>query len=403
MHTSHTVDLNHLSVTAPTQALGGVKRTAVAVAGIFGIGTIICFVINIQQAMRAYLVGYMLFIGFTLGCMGWLMLWHLTSGRWGYAMRRIWEAGTRNIIWAALGVIPIIAGYKVLYPWASPEAAHNEHLHSLLAKFLNLPFFAGRAVIYFAVWFLLIGLLNRWSAIQDRPYDTWLGRKFNIVSSAGMVLYFWTMTFAAIDWVMSIVPGWPSTIFPLVIIVGQGILGLGLAIIMGRILVQYEPMNTLMDEVVFWDNGKLLLAFTMLWAYLSFSQWLIIWSGNLPEEIHWYLWRVKGSWAPLTLFLVIFHFAVPFAILLSQSLKKDPRKISLVAAWMILMRLVDLVWVTAPSWSPDHIPAGIWMYAVIPVAMVGLWVALFISNYVKRPVIALYDPRLIDIYGEAHE
>src|SRR3954447_5964415 len=232
------------------------KRRTVAVAGLFGIGTLVCFLVDARQAMQAYLVGYMLFIGFTLGCLGWLMLWHLTSGRWGYSMRRIWEAGTRNVIWAAVAFIPILIGYKLLYPWANP-AFHGAHAESLKSHFLNLPYFIVRAVIYFGIWFLMITLLNRWSAIQDRPYDTWLGRKFNIVSSAGMVIYFWTMTFATIDWLMSITPGWPSTMFPLIVIVGQGLLGMSLAIILGRVVVQYEPMNSLMDEVVFWDNGKL--------------------------------------------------------------------------------------------------------------------------------------------------
>lgn len=401
MHTSHKVEIDSLPVTAPP-VLQGIKRRAVAVAGLFGIGTLVCFLVDARQAMQAYLVGYMLFIGFTLGCLGWLMLWHLTSGRWGYAMRRVWEAGTRNIIWAAVAFIPMLLGYKLLYPWAN-SAFHGGHLDSLKSHFLNLPYFITRAVIYFAIWFLMITLLNRWSAIQDRPYDTWLGRKFNIVSSVGMVIYFWTMTFATIDWVMSITPGWPSTMFPLIVIVGQGLLGMSLAIIMGRVLVQYEPMNVLMDEVVFWDNGKLLLAFVMLWAYLSFSQWLIIWAGNLPEEIHWYLDRIRGGWGAVAVFLAAFHFAVPFIILLSQSLKKDPRKLALVAGWMIFMRAVDLTWVSAPSFSPEHVQPGVWMYAVVPVFMVGLWVTLFLNNYVKRPVIALYDPRLVDIYGETHE
>ncbi len=406
MHTSHIVEIENLNTAAPP-VLQGMKSRAVAVAGLFGIGTIVCFVLDWRQAFHAYLVGFMIFLGFTLGCLGWLMLWHLTSGRWGLSMRRIWEAGTRNIFVAAALFVPILVTVfgrnTSLYPWLDPNASHTEHLGSLISHFLNLPFFTVRAIIYFGVWFLLIVLLNRWSAIQDRPYTTWLGRKFNIVSSAGMVLYFWTMTFAAIDWVMSIVPGWPSTIFPLIVIIGQGILGLGLALVMGSILVRYEPMNVLMDEVVFWDNGKLLLAFVMLWAYLSFSQWLIIWSGNLPEEINWYLSRVRGGWAPLSLFLVVFHFAVPFAILLSQSLKKDPRKIAMVGAWLIFMRLFDLFWMTAPSWSPERVPSSIWMYAVIPVAMVGLWIALFIGHYTKRPVFALYDPRIADIYGEKHE
>ena len=402
MHSSHKVDINHLSVTAPP-ALLTVKHRAMAVAGFFGIGSIICFVLDPRQALQAYLVGFMLFLGFTLGCLGWLMLWHLTSGRWGFSMRRIWEAGMSNIWVAALAFLPILIFYKSIYPWAVPAADASEHLKALITHYLNFKFFLVRAVIYFAIWGLLITLLNRWSAIQDRPYDTWLGRKFNIVSSAGMVLYFWTMFFAAVDWLMSLTPGWSSTIFGLIIVIGQGLLGMGLALIVGRIVVQYEPMNALMDEVVFWDNGKLLLAFVMLWAYMSFSQWLIIWSGNLPEEIGWYLNRIRNGWGPVALFLVLFHFVVPFCILLSQKLKKNPRQIALVAAWMIFMRLVDLFWIAAPSWHPEHVPASAWMYAVIPVAMVGLWVALFITNYVKRPVIALYDPRLIDIYGETHE
>jgi hypothetical protein len=402
VHTSHKVEIDALNVTAPP-ALQAVKRRAVAVAGLFGIGSIVCFFVEPRQALQAYLVGYMLFLGFTLGCLGWLMLWHLTSGRWGLAMRRIWEAGTRNIWATAIAFLPVLIGYKWIFPWADSKVANNPALHSQITHYLNYPFFVGRAILYFALWMLLITLLNRWSAIQDRPYDTWLGRKFNIVSSAGMVIYFWTMFFASVDWMMSLSPGWSSTIFGLIIVVGQGLLGMCLALIMGRILVQYEPMNVLMDEVVFWDNGKLLLAFVMLWAYLSFSQWLITWSGNLPEEIHWYTNRIRGGWGAVALFLVVFHFAVPFIILLSQSLKKNPAKLALLAGWMIFMRFVDLFWVAAPSWSPEHVNPGVWMYAVVPVFMVGLWVALFISNYVKRPVVALYDPRMVDIYGEAHE
>jgi hypothetical protein len=402
VHTSHKVEIDSLVLTAP-QALQSVKRRAVAVAGIFGIASIICAVVDLRQALHAYLVGYMLFLGFTLGCMGWLMLWHLTSGRWGFSMRRIWEAGMSNIWFSLIAFLPVAFGFKLIFPWADPAVAKTEHVKSLIQHYLNPTFFFGRAVLYFAIWILLITLLKRWSAIQDRPYDTWLGRKFNIVSSAGMVLYFWTMFFAAVDWLMSLTPGWSSTIFGLIIVIGQALLGMGLALIVGRIMVRYEPMNALMDEVVFWDNGKLLLAFVMLWAYLSFSQWLIIWSGNLPEEIGWYLSRIRGGWGAVALFLVLFHFVVPFCILLSQKLKKDPRKLALVAAWMIFMRFVDLFWIATPSWSPEHVPASVWMYAVVPVAMVGLWVALFISNYVKRPVVPLYDPRLIDIYGEAHD
>jgi hypothetical protein len=142
----------------------------------------------------------------------------------------------------------------------------------------------------------------------------------------------------------------------------------------------------------------------MLWAYFSYSQWLIIWAGNLPEEIRFFLDRVKGSWGGVALFVALFHFAVPFAILLSQGLKKKPAKLALVAGWMIFMRFVDLFWIVAPTFNHQHIDYGkVWMYPVITLAMGGIWAALFIRNLMSRPVIAVYDPRLVEIYGEAHE
>lgn len=401
MQTSHRLEIESLNVMAPP-VIGTAKRRAIAVAVLFAIGSVVCFVLDTRQALQAYLVGFVLFLSFTLGSMGWLMLWHLTSGRWGLPMRRIWEAATRNIPYAAVAFLPILFGYRLLYAWVNPTAEMQQHLHSTLVHYLNYPFFVVRAVAYFASWFLLIWLLNRWSAIQDRPYSGWLGRKFNIVSSAGILIYFWTMTFASIDWIMSLLPGWPSTIFSLIVIIGQGILGMALAINTVRLLKPYEPMNVLVDDIVLWDNGKLLLAFVMLWAYLSYSQWLIIWAGNLPEEIRWYIFRLHGGWGAVALFIVIFHFAVPFSILLSQSLKKNVAKLSAVAAWLIFMRGVDLFWWIAPSFSPEHVNRGVWMYAVIPVAMVALWFALFFSNLTKRPLVAVYDPRVNEVYGEVH-
>jgi hypothetical protein len=402
VHTTHTIDLERLTVTPPT-VLQDIYKRAVAVGGLFAVLSVICFVVDPKQAMQAYLVGFMLFVGLTLGPLGWLLVWFMPGGRWGLSMRRIWEAATRNLPIAFVAFIPILLGYKYIYPWANPQSLHGEHMASLTKHYLNLPGFALRGFVYFAAWGLVVYLVNRYSEIQDKPYDGWIGSKLTALGAVGVLVYVWAMTFASIDWLMSLMPGWPSTIFPLIIVAGQGILGLALGIIVGRVLVPHEPMNELMDEVVFHDNGKLLLTFVMLWAYFSFSQWLIIWSGNLPEEIHFFLDRTHGGWGGVALFVVVFHFAVPFAILLSQSLKKDPRKLAWVAAWMIFMRFVDLFWVAAPAWNKEFAISKLWMYPVFALAMAGIWAALFLRNLMNRPLIAKYDPRLYDIYGEVHE
>lgn len=404
MHTSHHIELDKLSLNPPA-VLKDYQRKCIAVAGLFGLLTIVCFIVDFHQAMQAYLVGFMMFVGLTLGPLGMLLTWFMPGGRWGLTMRRIWEAGARNIWVAAIAFIPILLGYKVLYPWADPNVVnHSENLTRLAHNFLNFPGFLIRGIAYFAVWGIVVFLVNRFSLIQDKPYEGWLGGKLTALGAVGVLAYIWAMSFASIDWVMSLTPGWPSTIFPLLIIAGQGILGLAIGIIGGSILVKYEPMNVLMDDVVFHDNGKLLFAFVMLWAYFSFSQWLIIWSGNLPEEIHWFRDRTLDGWGGVALFLVVFHFAVPFAILLSQGLKKKPAKLAAVAAWMIFMRFVDLFWVVAPSFNREHFAIGkVWMYPVVSLAMVGIWGLLFFRNLMSRPLIAAYDPRLVQIYGETHE
>ncbi len=404
MHTTHKIEIDKLNL-APPAVLQTVFQRAVAVGGLFTVLSIVAFVVDPRRAMQAYLVGFMLIVGLTLGPLGMLLTWFMPGGRWGFSMRRIWEAATRNIWLAAVAFVPLALGYKYIYPWADPNAMQGtEHLRALSAHYLNISGFVTRGIIYFAVWFFIIYLVNKYSLIQDKPYSGWLGGKLTALGAAGVLAYVWSMTFASIDWVMSLSPGWPSTIFPLIVVVGQGTLGLALGIIMGRILVDYEPMNVLMDEVVFWDNGKLLLAFVMLFAYFSYSQWLIIWAGNLPEENHWFLERIRGGWNYVALFLVIFHFAVPFCILLSQGLKKQPRKLAWVAAWMIFMRFVDLFWVTAPTWSKDHLDLSrMWMYPVFALAMGGIWAALFVRNLMSRPLVAAYDPRLLQIYGETHE
>jgi len=389
--THHKIDLDTLNVTAPP-VLKTYQGRAMAVGALGAIGTIIGFVLNSTQAFHSYLIGYMLFIGLTLGPMGFVFIWYTTGGRWGLPMRRIWEAAGRNIYACVILFIPILIGYKQIFPWAHPgNYANNPNVTRLIHQYLNFNDFTARAAVYFACFIVIIWLSNRYSAIQDRPHTTYLGHKLNGLGGVGIVVYFFAMSFAGIDWVMSLTPAWPSTIWAMNLIVGQGLLGLSLGIIMATILVKYEPMDSFMTEVMFHDNGKLLLAFTMLWAYTAFSQWLVIWSGNLPEEIVFYLDRLRGGWQFASLFLALFHFCVPFAMLLSASLKKNPAQLVWVAGWLAVMRWWDLFWNIEGSYHPGHFSFS-WMDAVIPIGMVGIWAALFLRNYMARPILPMYDP-----------
>ena len=376
---------------------------AVAIGGVGVVGTVIGFVVNSTQAFHSYLIGFMLCMGLTLGPLGFIFVWFMTGGRWGLPMRRIWEAAARNIYLCLALFVPVLIGYKQIFPWAHPENyRNNPNVTRLIRSYLNFNGLLIRGLIYFALLILVIYVTNKWSEKQDRPNTEFMLSKLNGLGGIGVIVYFFAMSFGVIDWMMSLRPAWPSTIYAMNVIVGQGILGLALGIILGSVLVKYEPMNIFMDDVVFHDNGKLLFAFTMLWAYTAFSQWLIIWSGNLPEEIVFYLDRLRGGWQYASLFLVLFHFCVPFSILLSASLKKDPSRLVWVAAWLVVMRWWDLFWNIEGAYHPAQFSFS-WMDAVIPIAMVGIWAALFLRNLLPRPLLPLYDPHLLQMVEAEHE
>jgi hypothetical protein len=312
-----------------------VQSRALVVAVLAGIGTIIGFVIEPNQAFHSWLVGFAYSWGLTTGPMAVLMLWYLSGGQWGMPIRRMLEAAMKNLWLVALYFIPIAIGAKEIYAWMHPENMHEAALHNLGENYLNFQFFVFRAVLYFIIWGVTVFLLSRLSTRLDNPPSQFMGRVFAGISGAGMVVYFYTATFATVDWFMSMIPGWPSTVYSLIQVVGQGLLAFSLCVVLSRFLVAYQPMATLMNRKFFHDIGKLMLAFVMLWAYLSFSQWLIIWAGNMPEEIRWYLPRLHGGWQYGFVFMWLFHFGVPFALLLSQPLKKDVRKLVWIAVLLL--------------------------------------------------------------------
>ena len=379
-----------------------IQRRSLIVGVIAGVISVIGVIVQPAEFFPAYLLGFMAWLGVTLGCMAILMLQHMTGGRWGLVIRRILEAGTRTLPLMALLFIPILFGLPRLYQWARPEdVAKDKHLQMLAHAYLHFSAFLVRAVIYFVIWGVLAYFLNRWSAEQDVPHTQDISRRLRAISGPGLVLYAFAMSFAAIDWAMSLSPHWISTIYPLLFVAGQGLSALGFVVAIEDILFRYRPMSELLKPTEVHDHGKLILTFVMLWAYFSFSQWLIIWAGNLPEEISWYVRRLSGGWAFVGLALALFHFGVPFILLLSRSLKRDVRKLVWLAIWLIFMRGVDLFWMIEPTFH-DRFHVTVWDI-VLPFAIGGFWLALFFRNLQQRPLLPLHDPHTPEILEPAHE
>lgn len=350
--------------------------------------------INPDQFFRSYLLGYLLTLGVTLGCLGLVMLQHMTGGHWGIIIRRPLESATRTLPLLAVFFIPLLAGIRRLYVWTRPEKVT---LSPFQKDYLTIPGYIARAVLYFAVWIVLMFLLNRWSQRQDtHAEDRTLQRKMRLLSAPGFILYVLTMTFAAVDWVMSLSPQWTSTIYGFLFVGGQAISAMSLMIIVVVVLARSEPMSRVLQPRHLHDLGKLLFAFLMLWAYFSVSQLIIIWSGNLPEEISFYRPRLNGSWGALAVILLVFHFALPFALLLSRDLKRSARYLSGLAAFMILMRAVDLFWMTGPNFWASPLHRSLWLDLAAFVGIGGIWLAWFSKQLKEWPLLPLGDPNLTE-------
>jgi len=361
------------------------------------IGVVICLVGAIkwpQQFYPAYLLAFMFVLGLSLGSLGLLMMQHLTGGDWGIVIRRPLESATRALVIVAVLFIPILFGMKYLYSaWLNAPASGEGSLSKFQQGYLTPGGFRIRAVIYFAIWGILVFLFNRWSRELDANRDDLaVRRRMKIVAGPGIILYVFVMTFAAIDWVMSLSPHWASTIYGFLFVAGQLISSMSLMIAVVVLLARTGPFAGVLQSRHIHDLGKLLLAFVMLWAYFDFSQLLIIWSGNQPEEISFYRTRLYSEWGVVAVIVVIFHFFVPFFLLLSRDLKRNTRLLPWVAVWLIFMRLVDLFWMTRPEFTSSAWP-GVWDVAA-PLAAGGLWFFVFAGQLKQLPLLPLGDPNL---------
>jgi len=348
---------------------------------------------------RSYLVAYLFWIGITLGSLALLMVQHLTGGRWALIIRRILEAGSRTLPLMAVAALPVLLGMKTIYVWSRPGQTDP----AILAKrlYLNPEFFTARMIFYFAVWFTLAYFLNKWSKEEDAgSAGLALWMRMEGLSGIGLVIFGFTVTFASIDWVMSLEPQWYSTIYGLLFMVSQALTALAFSIAMLVWLADRKPLSQFVMPAQFQDLSSFLLTFVMLWAYLEFSQFLIIWGGNLSEEIPWYIRRMEGVWGQVGLLMVILSFFLPFFLLLFRHVKRRPRSLLIVAMLILVMRLVDIFWMVLPAFGGGSVRLT-WMNVALPFGMGGIWFAYFLWQLQRMPILPVHDPRMREIAEQA--
>jgi hypothetical protein len=394
-----------LTYTLPAAEFDVRRSRALIVAAVGLVACAVGYVVAPDQLFRAWLVSFLLVLGITLGSLAMVMIQHLSGGAWGI-FRRIFEASTRTIPLLAVLFIPILFGMHELYPWTHTDLVQGDRVLQSKAPYLNEHFFMIRVAIYFAIWWGLSWALNRLSLRQDTG-DPAVNTPMQRLSGAGLVLYALTVTFAGIDWIMSLNPHWYSTLFGFLMMGGQGLAALSFTVVIATMLVPREPTEGWLKPNHFHDLGKLMIAFVMLWAYFNFSQYLLTYAANLQEEVPYMVTRTSNGWQYLALFLITFQFFVPWFLLLSRDRKRNPRRLALVALWLLFMRYADLYMMITPEFAAAggniHAMHGEahastffihWLDLAAPLAIGGLWVWMFFRELGRRPLVAAGDPYL---------
>jgi hypothetical protein len=341
---------------------------------------------------QSYLLAFLFWLAFPLGSMAIVALYHLGGGVWGLPIRRPLEASMITIPLFALLFVPLIFGWSSLYGWARPEEVAADPILQHKSVYMNVPFALGRYVLYFLCWTGGALLLYRTSIAQDRTGDPDLPRLLGRRGRLALFFFVAAVSLSAVDWAMSLDPHWFSTIYGVTFLIGDGLTGVAFAIVVLRLLADRRPTADVTSTQTFNDLGNLLLAFVTLWAYMNLSQFLIIWSANLPEENPWYLRRLDGLWWWLTLLLVILQFLGPFFVLLARNNKRNARTLGLLATFVLVMRLVDLFWLLMPEVRREGLVVH-WLDIVAPIGIGGIWIAAYIWALKRQPILPLHDHR----------
>lgn len=378
-------------------------RVRASILGVIGVVALAAGAfLSRDQFFRSYLWAYIFFVGISAGCLAWLMCQHHSGGAWGVVIRRPAEAAARTLPLLAVLFIPIALGIPSLYPWQHPNVVAADPVLAHKQVYLNTPFFLIRTAAFFGGWIFLTWYLTRWSGRQDEGAAEPASTKMRHISGPGLVFWAFSVTFMSIDWAMSLNPHWFSTMFGLLFVAGQGLSALSFLITILVFLSNFRPMSEVLTPKHLHDIGKLLLANVMVWAYFSFSQFLIIWAGNLPEEIPWYLERLKGGWEYIGMLIVIGHFALPFALLLSRDLKRNFKLLASIAVFILFMRIVDVYWQVMPDASKGALAVS-WLDFAALIGLGGIWAAYFLVQLEKRPLMPLNEPDLLETLEHGRE
>jgi hypothetical protein len=405
---------------APPAFLDRLRSRSLVIGIVFGV-LALGLTVALKQwdlFLRSWLFAFMFWLGLTTGSLALLMLQYVSGGNWGRLGRRIWEAASGNWWYMLLCWLPIAVGMKHIFKWATipddpaAKAAFLKHLGpDKIHYYLNVPGFWVRGLIYFVGWGLLYMALKRWSVREEAGTTTPAQFVFiQNLSGFGIVFFGLSITFASIDWTMSLYPEWWSTVWGMLFMVGQVLTTFCFTIWLFTRLSTVEPVSKIFKVDFLHDFGKLMFAFVVLWAYLSFSQWLIIWSGNMLSEIRWYVMRLQNGWQYFGTLLIFVHFVLPFALLLSRNTKRSRTRIVVICFLVLFMRLVDLFWLTAPNFYPGGVQGGlenfhlldVAMYVICPIAMGGIWLFLFFMRLSQRSLMPVNDPGFVEMLEAKH-
>jgi hypothetical protein len=411
-------------LSAPAAVLRWRSRAVIALIAFTALALIDLLISHsFDYVLRGWLMGLMVCLSFCTGGLALLMLQWTTGGKWGLLIRRPLEAMSRTLPLIFLMFLPIAIFAKRLYLWAritDPKAAFQSGVidamqaHAIAYKrpYLHLYGFAGfwaRGILYFIIFGIFTYYLNRWSLQRDSDtqHGNWFWQKrFENLSGAGLVIYSVVLTGMCVDWVMSLDPTWYSSMFGFLFLVSQGYAALALAVLMTLALSQYQPMQSMLRVKEQHDLGSLCFAFVMLNIYIAFAQYLIIWSGNLPLEISWYMDRITGGWGPIGGLDFVFHWVLPFFLLLSREIKRNKKKLATVCCIMLFARFWDTWWLIAPTFGSErrnlHFTAGMLQYIFVPAAMTALWLIYYFTQLRTRGLVPLNDPHLPQILESEH-
>ena len=375
------------------------ERTAFLIGGVGLLACLAGALLDTTQFLRSYLWAYWFWLGAAIGCGQILMLYHLVGGAWGFVIQRILEAGLRTMPFMFVLVLPLVFGIPRLYSYDNPQAVALDKALQHKSAYLNAPGVIARLALYFVIWGVIGYLLSYWSRRQDETADYKYMIRRTRLSAPGIVLYSLAMSFAAVDWIMALEPAWYSTMFPGFYLVGQVLTAFAVVIVVLRFVSERKPLSDIISPKDFHDLGNLLLTFVILWAYVQVSQLIITWSGNLPKEIVWYLHRTEGNWVWVTVVIVIFHFAFPFFILLGRGTKLQSHRLAAVAAFIVLMHLLDNYWNVEPAYhSRVYVH---WLDFAAPIGLGGIWVGLLLRQLKRYPLVPEHDPRVVEALEKA--